>query len=96
MYVNLMVNPIGFDTVCFVHTQAATKGTDVGFEIVHHMLSRWLYVSNAAFRVLYRGMAHFHAENDAIATKEWKQYGHLNCCPSKDEFGSGGRGNLRR
>ena len=47
MYVNLMVYPIGFYTVGLVRTQAATKGTDVGFEIVHHMLSRYLYVSNA-------------------------------------------------
>ena len=40
MCVNLMVYPIGFYTVRFVRTEAATKGTYVGFEIAHHMLSR--------------------------------------------------------
>ena len=47
MYVNLMMYPIVFRTVAFVRTQAASKSTDVGLEIVHHMLSKYLYVSSA-------------------------------------------------
>lgn len=47
MYVNLVMYPIGFSTVCFVRTQTATEGTDVGLEIIHHMFSKQFYVSNA-------------------------------------------------